>query len=666
MSDDRLLELAEAAGLMPSWEDAFGDMQEAAPETLRRVLAALDLPADSDGEIADSLAQLRQDRRENLPPLVTAVVGAPIALPIAPDRFEIVLDDGTRRDGTAEARERGAALPAIDRPGYHHLVIGDREATLAVAPATCFGTADIAPGRRLWGLSAQLYGLRREGDGGIGDFAALRDFVRAAARHGAAAVSVSPVHAQFAADCDRFSPYAPSSRVMLNVLHADAGDAADAASLALEAAPLIAWPQAGRAKLARLRRAFDALPDRAALDRFRAAHGEALERHARFETLHAHIWGNDPGRWNWRSWPEPYRDPDSQAVADFARAHADDVAFHAWLQMRAEAGLDAAQAAARAAGMPIGLIADLAVGSDGGGSHCWSRQEETLLGLVVGAPPDLLSREGQNWGLTVFSPRGLRACGFRAFLEVLRASLRHAGGVRIDHVMGLRRLWVIPQGGAASDGVYLRFPFEDLLRLVALESHRHRAIVLGEDLGTVPEGFHERLREARVMGMRVMWFQREDDGSFRAPARWSPDAVAMTSTHDLPTVAGWWTGRDLDWRARLGLMRDEATERADRDRDRRLLWEAFRSSGSALDDAPPPEQGQHAAGSAAGHVGRTACALALLPLEDALAQEEQPNLPGTLHEHPNWQRRNPAPAHDVLDDPAVAGRLAALDRARRG
>ncbi len=306
--------------------------------------------------------------------------------------------------GTAEARDGRALLPAIDQPGYHHLVIGDQEATLAVAPAACFSLADVAPGRKLWGLSAQLYGLRREGDGGIGDFAALRDLVRAAAARGAAAVAVSPVHAQFSADCDRFSPYSPSSRVMLNVLHADAGDASDAAArgAGAGAADRLAGRRARQARppAPRLRLP----PDRAALDRFRAEHGDALEQHARFEALHGHIWGNDPARWHWRTWPDAYRDPDSPAVADFARAHADEVAFHAFLQMRAEQGLAAAQATARAAGMPIGLIADLAVGADDGGSHCWSRQEETLLGLVAGAPPDLLSREGQNWGLSRVLP----------------------------------------------------------------------------------------------------------------------------------------------------------------------------------------------------------------------------------------------------------------------
>jgi 4-alpha-glucanotransferase len=669
VSDQALLSLAESAGLIPYWEDAFGQHQLVTPDTLRAVLAALGLPAGSDAAVRESAAELHRQRSETLQPLVTALVGQPIRLRTPAARFRLALEDGGTTEGFAEDRDGQAEIPAIDRPGYHRLWLGAHETTLAIAPPSCFGLDELAPGRKLWGLAVQLYSLRRAGDGGIGDFAALRDLVRAAGVHGAAAVAISPVHAQFSADPDRFSPYAPSSRVLLNVLHADADDLLplppSPEEQSLAALDLVDWPAAARARLRRLRRAFDTLDDRRALEAFRAERGDALESHARFEALHAHIWGNDPDRWHWRTWPEAYRNPDSQAVLDFARAHAKDVAFHAFLQFCADRGLQAAQQAARDAGMPVGLIADLAIGTDSGGSHAWSRQDETLLGLTVGAPPDLLSREGQNWGLSVFSPRGLRHHGYRAFLEMLRASLRHAGGVRIDHVMGMMRLWVIPEGGSSADGVYLRFPFDDLTRLMALESHRHRAVVLGEDLGTVPEGFQDRLRGTGVMGMRVLWFERERDERFRPPRHWTPEAVAMSSTHDLPTVAGWWRGRDLDWRVQLGWLRDDAGERAQRERDRHLLWEAFRASGAAQHDAPPPNQGQHAAGSAAVHIGKAACRLALLPLEDALALTEAPNLPGSLHEHPNWRRRMPGPAATTFDDPIVAGRLAALGRARR-
>ncbi|WP_347328211.1 4-alpha-glucanotransferase, partial [Ralstonia pseudosolanacearum] len=226
------------------------------------------------------------------------------------------------------------------------------------------------------------------------------------------------------------------------------------------------------------------------------------------------------------------------AVRAFARDHPDAVDFHRFLQWAAARQLAAAQRAAEDAGMAIGLIADLAVGTDGAGSHAWSRQQDLLIGLTVGAPPDVFNAQGQSWGLTTFSPRAMRTQGFAAFLEMLRAVMAVPGGVRIDHVLGLMRLWVIPDGARALDGVYLRYPLRDLLRLIALESWRNRCIVIGEDLGTVPAGLRAQLADAGLLGMRILWFERDDarpEAPFRPPQAWSPASVAMTSTHDLPT-----------------------------------------------------------------------------------------------------------------------------------
>ena len=665
MSDADLLTLAAAAGVAPRWRDAFGTMRDVSPDTLRAVLRALDLPAGSEGEIRDSRALLQeQEDSDALPPLVTGVAGQETRLPVHIGRFRVTLEDGGAFEGEARREDGWSALPVLDIPGYHQLEIASGVTTLAIAPVRCVEARDICRGGRPWGLAVQLYSLRRKGDGGIGDFAALRDFVVSAAGHGAAAVAISPVHAQFCADAERFSPYAPSSRVMLNVLHNALPDDADGERARLEALDLIDWPAAARARLGALRRLYDQSRDRSALDAFRQEHGDVLECHARFEALHAHLFGEDPGRWHWRDWPDAFRHPGNHAVEQFAREHATEVGFHAWLQWRADRGLAEAQAAARQAGMPIGLISDLAVGTDSGGSHAWSRQDEMLIGLTVGAPPDLLSPGGQDWGLVAFSSLGLRQHGYGAFLEMLRAALRHSGGVRIDHVMGLNRLWVLPEGVGAHEGAYLRFPEQDLLRLVALESGRRRAVVLGEDLGTVPEGFSDRLRDAGVMGMRVLWFERQDQ-RFTPPEQWTRDAAAMTTTHDLPTVAGWWRAGDLDWRASVGQMRDEAAEREARERDRELIWQAFRDSGAAAGDPPPPDRPDAAVDAAVRHVGRAACELALLPVEDALGLTEQPNLPGTLDEHPNWRRRLPEAADRVLDSPACAARLASLDESRR-
>ncbi len=661
MSDDALRGLAARAGVAARWTDAFGEEHVTEPPTLRRVLAALDLPADGDAAVRDSQHRLDEDARV-LPPLLTAEQGMPIRLPVAPGRTVLHLEDGRRFERDAAAADGGSTLPAILEPGLHRLETASGETMLAVAPPSCPTALELAGGP-CWGLAVQLYALRRRGDGGLGDFAALERFVGEAAGRGAAAVAISPVHAQFSANPERFSPYSPSSRAMLNVLHAPL-DLSGPEAERLERLDLVDWPAASRLRLARLRELHAGLdePGRAALAAYRAERGAALEDHARFEALHAVQFAR--GAWHWHDWPDGLRDPRGAAVTAFAREHASEVELHAFGQFLAERGLSAAQAAARAAGMPIGLVADLAVGSDSGGSQCWSRQDEFLPGMSVGAPPDLLSRDGQDWGLSAFSPRGLRASGFAAFREMLEAALRHAGGVRVDHAMGLNRLWVVPQGGTAGDGAYLSFPEADLLRLIRLEAHRRGAVVMGEDLGTVPEGFGERIAAAGIAGMRVLWFERDDAGAFKPPSGWTRRAAAMTSTHDLPTVAGWWAGHDLDWRARLDLMRDEAKERAARDADRARLWSALCDSGAASGAEPAREDGAALADAACRQVGGSGCELVMLPVEDALALPEQPNLPGTLDEHPNWRRRLPGEAGTLLDAPDVRDRLRALAEAR--
>ncbi len=538
----------------------FGTVHTVAPDTLRAVLAALGYPAATASDLASSLHRA-SSHGGVLPPLITGEVGAPISLPAAPSAYRLCLEDGRVFEGQAETHATGAVIPAILEPGYHSLTIGPASTTLAIAPHRCFTAPEAMQAHKGWGLAVQLYALRRPGDAGIGDFSALRGLAVPAAKHGAQAIGISPVHAQFSADPDRFSPYAPSSRTALNVLHATI----DVANPLLSACDLIDWPAATRFRLAEFRRMFAQASQDAneavALAAFRKAHGQRLRAHTIFEALHGHFFTQDPALWHWHHWPAEFHDPDGPAVTAFAADHAEEITFHAWLQYRADQGLAAAQAACRDAGMGIGLVTDLAVGTDSGGSQCWSRQRETLLGLTVGAPPDLLQRDGQNWGLTAFSPTGLVASGFATYREMLQTALAHAGGMRIDHAMGLNRLWVIPEGASGAEGAYLTFPETDLLRLIKLESHRHKAIILAEDLGTVPDGFQDRLRDAGVDGMRVLWFERDQAGTFVPPSHWTPRAAAMTSTHDLPTLAGWWAGRDIEWRERLGQLADPAAAR---------------------------------------------------------------------------------------------------------
>jgi 4-alpha-glucanotransferase len=618
------------------------------------------LPAEADGQISDSLARVRAPAAV-LPPLITADAGQPVRVPVAPGRYQLTLEDGRLFDGTSEGDGATSTLPAILEPGYHALHIGGTRTTLAVAPQRCFTAPEAMGCAKGFGLAVQLYSLRRSGDAGIGDFTALAELAAPAARHGAQALAISPVHAQFSADPDRFSPYSPSSRTALNVLHA----AVPAGNGQLSAGALVDWPAASRFRLAQLRREFETArhSERDALDTFLIEHGARLYEHALFEALHEHFFGQDSTKWHWRTWPAGFQERAGAAITAFEAEHADNIRFHAWLQFRADGGLARAQAACRDAGMGIGLISDLAVGTDSGGSQCWSRQRETLLGLTVGAPPDLLQRDGQNWGLTAFSPTGLVVSGFATYRDMLHTAFAHAGGVRIDHAMGLNRLWVIPDGASGADGAYLRFPETDFLRLIRLESQRHRAIVLAEDLGTVPEGFQDRLREAAIDGLRVLWFERDQAQVFTRPADWTPRAAAMTSTHDLPTLAGWWTGRDLEWRAKLGNLPDVEPAYAEREADRQAIWQAMRESGAATADRPA--DADEFVDAACRHVGGSACELVMVPMEDALGLAEQPNLPGTLHEHPNWQRRLPDDVSVVLESGATPQRLAALNEARQ-
>jgi 4-alpha-glucanotransferase len=698
VDDDKLADLARSAGIAVDWIDAAKRDQTVSPGSLRGILQALGLPCSTRAEIDESRMGLNAAAAVS-PPMITADAGSPISLAGSrASRAKLILEDGTQRDVMLESCGAGrVALPTIATPGYHKLHIAEKMVTLAIAPKTCvtidsLARDSLAQGRRLWGLAVQLYGLHRPGDGGMGDggmgdATALRLFAKSAAQHGADVIALSPTHALFSAEPGKFSPYSPSSRLAFNPLICDPAILFGADRIAaikrelgfagdddLPTDSLIDWPTAAPRKFALLRALFDTFwtdlherpDDPRCRDflKFRRDAGIAVESHALFEALSAERAHIDPLRSGWRDWPADLRDPASPAVAAFASAHAKDIAFHAFLQWLAQNSLAAAQAVAVASGMRVGLIADLAVGMESGGSHAWSRQSDVLVGLTIGAPPDLFNSKGQNWGLTTFSPRSLIAEAFAPFLTTLRTALGQAGGVRIDHAMGLARLWLIPEAAAASEGAYLAYPLDDLLRLIKLESLRHRAVVIAEDLGTVPADFRAKLTGAGIAGLDVLWFGRDGEG-FLPPRKWRPDAVAMTSTHDLPTVAGWWKGADIDMRAQCDLL-DPAESVAElkqqRGKDRTALWDAFRASGSVPEKTPSPEDASTAVDAAIRFVAETPAPLVLLPLEDLLGVEEQPNLPGTIDEHPNWRRRYAPAAEDIFADSRVAARAQMLSR----
>ncbi|MFN3892121.1 MAG: 4-alpha-glucanotransferase [Beijerinckiaceae bacterium] len=692
-ADASIRKLAIACGLAPSWTDHTGKERTVSGDDLRRILEACGVSCSSAAQIAESRLRLtREGAGRSLPPMIVATAGEPILIPadhLEPSHARIVFEDGDAQDVPLHEHADGyLRADPLHRAGYHRLLIGGSETTLAIAPPRCFTASDVSGGAPVWGLTAQLYGLRSAGDGGIGTFAGVEALCMAAGARGADALALSPTHALFSADPNHYSPYSPSTRLFRNPMHADCagvfGPGRVAAAIAeagvaqqmatLEALPLVDWRQAAAVRMRFFRALFEDFcatdiahhsPLAAAFSDFCAQGGEPLAAHAQFEALHAHYFLRDFARWDWRSWDAEHRDSRSQAVAAFAQEHERDVRFHAFLQWITDVSQASAQDAARRAGMRIGLICDLAVGMNAGGSHGWMQPNDLLVGLNIGAPPDPLAPRGQNWGLTTFAPRALRASGYASFLATLRAQFRHAGGVRIDHVMGLARLWLVPEGEDASHGAYMSYPFGDMLKLVCLESQRHRAIVIGEDLGTVPHGFRERLELAGVYGMRVMQFERGPDG-FHKPEWYPPSAAAMSSTHDIPSIAGWWKGADLKLRADLdqfGPGQSLESEETNRDRDRQAMWRAFEDAGIvSRGPAPDATCADSVTDAAMSFLARSTSQLALAPVEDMIGLLDQPNLPGTTTEHPNWRRRYAPDARRMLD--SASGRIEAFRRAR--
>jgi 4-alpha-glucanotransferase len=707
--------LAAEAGIAEDWTGADRRPRRVAPDTLRALLDAMDLPAGSEADIRDSRQRLSAASAQNhLPALLIALPGEAVPLPMgcagvcqmqAPSQPLITARTATGPDGAPTLR-----APAV--PGYYTLSTPGGDTTLAVAPRSA-PTIDELSGvknARAWGLAVQLYSLRRpssdlaQATHGFGDFGALRDLAIAAGTAGADALAMSPVHAMFAADPAQCSPYSPSSRLFLNTLYADPagvlGNDAVRAALAgmdqaqlraLDARPLIDWPAAATLRHQLLRRLHAGFPtgattaQRQAYEAYRDAAGPDLRDHALFESLHADQTQAHGAPLSWTDWPAGLRDPRSPDAQRYADGHADDIDAHMFGQWLASASLAQAQQAARDAGMRVGLLADLAVGGSPSGSHAWSRQADLMSRTSVGAPPDLHNPLGQGWGLTALSPAALRESGYSAFLAMLRASLANAGGVRIDHILGMARMWLIPDGARPQDGAYLHYPLAQLLRLTALEAWLHGALVIGENLGTVPEGFDAQLEDHGLLGMNVLWFMRAADSppqaqdsagdalpepatpaAFLAPNDWPAHAVAMTTTHDLPTLEGWWHAQDILWRSRLQLLgpdQDESAMRAARLEDRAALWRTVQaySSTAARQSTPREPPGAELLG----FVASTPCPLMLVALEDLTGQLDQPNLPGTIADHPNWRQRVPLSVADCLNAPASLARLQSV-RALRG
>lgn len=710
--EESLDRLAQLVGIEDGWWDFFGTWWPVPRETKKAFLEAMGFAVATEADVQACLEEFefRPWLRWLEPVAVMEVTaGRPsvfLTVPAFRDTQTLVWsfkeEGGASRTGqmrldTLEwVEERWIAgalykrwrlpLPLPLTLGYHQLSVtaedgGSATMVVAITPERAYVPEVVDEDRKAWGLATQIYALRNDSDWGVGTYGALAELAAGAAAQGAATIGINPLHALFPDQPEKYSPYAPSSRRFLNIAYIDV-EAIPEFSECLEAKRMFASP-GFQANLARVRgyplvEYVDVAQLKAPLlevlyrwfrdnhlgvgdargQAFRAFQqegGRIAELFCTFEALHEEFLRQDNSYW--RQWPEELRHPASPGVAAFAAEKRDRVEFFWWLQFIADQQLGAAHKAALDGGAGIGLYRDLGVGIAGDGAESWLEQDNLALGISVGAPPDPLALKGQDWGLLPFNPISLRESAYAPFIGVMRANMRHAGALRLDHAMALQRLYWVPQGCAADQGAYVRYPVDDLFRLVALESVRAKCLIIGEDLGTVPEGFRERMDRMALFAYRVMVFEQRDN-RFKRPDEFDRQALAIFATHDLPSARGYWNGADIDRREKLDLyprpgMAEE--ERSARQADRVRLIAALADEGVLERDFPDHGPLDDAAAeklAEAGHLflARARSKLMMVQIEDVLGLDTQMNLPGTTDQHPNWRRRFPMDVATLLKD----------------
>ncbi len=680
MAEPALTALADRFGVACAYHDWVGNFVTVDPSTVVGVLAALGVRADTEEACEAAILEVdRQRWRRALPPTIVTRAGTETSFWVhvdhgAPADVWVRREDGTAHRGIrqvdnftppfeVDGRLVGEAtfvLPADLPLGYHrlHLRSGDQEfdTPLIVTPAW-LGVPERMGNRRAWGLATQLYSVRSKGSWGIGDLVDLADLaVWAGSVHGAGYVLINPLHAAAPTAPMEPSPYLPTSRRFVSPLY-----------LRVEAIPeFAAVPRRGKvdklrsacaqqtatsdiidrdATWAAKRRALDIVyrvPRSAgrelAFEAYKHREGAALDDFATWCAL-AEEYGGD-----WRTWPVAMQHPGNPEVTAFAERHRDAVDFHRWLQWQLDDQLAAAQSQALRTGMPLGIMHDLAVGVHPSGADAWSLQNVLALGVTAGAPPDEFNQLGQDWSQPPWRPDQLEESGYQPFRALIAAVLRHAGGVRIDHIIGLFRLWWIPAGAPPTQGTYVRYNHDAMIGIVALEAHRAGAVVVGEDLGTVEPWVRDYLRERGLLGTSILWF--EIDGGDRGPLQaqhWRELCLSSVTTHDLPPTPGYLAGEHVRLRHELGLLTRPLDEEMADDRAQRAAWmtELRRVGllgGEAEDDATDDATEEEAVITALyRYLGRTRSRLLALALTDAVGERRTQNQPGTTDEYPNWR-----------------------------
>ncbi|OHC69929.1 MAG: 4-alpha-glucanotransferase [Rhodocyclales bacterium GWA2_65_20] len=731
---DRLCALA---GIAVEYQDVWGRTRIAGDDAKRALLAALGIACDSPAAVTAASEELEErDWRRALPPvLVLRQSGQPWHVPVTLPgtwrgrqlHWQLQLEGGELRQGTAAVNDLARLaerridrvrtlrlalpLPADLDLGYHRFNLldaglpgppdladaGAAAMTLIVAPERCYLPPALDGRGRVWGPQVQLYTLRSQRNWGIGDFTDLHRLVEWAAANGAGVVGINPLHALFPDAPENASPYGPSSRSGWNPLYLDVEAIPEfAASLAararvqeegfqaglqaLRATALVDYAGVAAAKqpvlellFAQFRQEPPAGKRGSAFAAYCAESGAALRNLARFEALQAHFRRADASVWGWPAWPQEYRDPASAAVAEFCRDHAEQVQFRQYLQWETERQLAGVGRRSWELGLGVGLYLDLAVGVDPGGAEVWAERALYATAAGIGAPPDAYNLAGQDWGLAPPLPQRLRDAAYAPWIAAVRANMRHAGALRIDHVMGLARQFWVPRGFPPDQGAYVAFPLRDLFGIVALESRRNSCLVVGEDLGTVPEEVRRTLVDSGGLSCRPLYFERNGDDGFGAPDAYPAQAVASVGSHDLPPLRGYWQGRDLELRDQLKLFATpQERERLvlERAADRARLLVALEREGllpaaSGVDPVAVPSMTLELCRAVHAYLARAPARILAVAGEDMLDQAEQVNLPGvTAAHHPNWRRKLDCALEDWGTDARVAALVEVLRQAR--
>ncbi|MCD1126286.1 4-alpha-glucanotransferase [Jinshanibacter sp. LJY008] len=681
-----LEQTAAAAGISASYLNAYGQPEIISDEVKQQLLSAMQftLPDNKEGG--------------PLPPVIVLAQNSAFSLPLTSEaQWQLTLEQGELQQGKV-AKGKPLKLPTDLPCGYHQLTLtqGSQQwsCRIIVTPERCYEPAPLHHHQKLWGTCVQMYTLRSDRNWGIGDFGDVQQLLKSIAKRGGTFVGLNPIHALYPANPEFCSPYSPSSRRWLNIIYIDINQVDDFQ----HSAEAQKWWQkaATQKKLAELRKVewvdytgvmslklaalklayqqFITRPERDKSQRefseFVAHGGDDLRYHAIFDALSVHLVQSGHS-WQWYQWPVAYQDSQNPEVSQFAQKHAFEVEFYLWLQWLAHHQLSACYRLSRKLKMSIGLYRDLAVGVAQESADAWKDRSLYCFNASVGAPPDILGPLGQNWALPPMSPHVMVERAYQPFIDLLRGNMTQCGALRIDHVMSLLRLWWIPQGESAKNGAYVHYPVDDLLAILALESQRHHCMVIGEDLGIVPKDIVSKLSTSGVYSYKILFFEQDDKNQLTPPENYLPQAMATATTHDMPTLKGYWQCGDLVLGKQLGLYPNplalaqiyqerELTKQGILNSLHRYncVPKSLRKTVKDMPMSPALNRGLLR------YLALTESALVGIQLEDLLDMSEPVNIPGTYKEYPNWRRKLTDSLENMFADSSIRRLLSDLNSKR--